>query len=134
MAKSPGFTGVDRIRKVLRSLPDAVTHEVADTVYEQAEQIRSDAYDMAPVSDRPKHHMRDDIELVPSKDGLTSKVGFITTRAKRRSYYAGWIEFGTKKMSANPFFWPAVAMNRKNFYPEIREAVRRALSKAKGGA
>jgi HK97 gp10 family phage protein len=46
------------------------------------------------------------------------------------AFYARFQEFGTVKMTANPFFYPAWRANRKRVKGAITRAVKRAVRKA----
>lgn len=39
-------------------------------------------------------------------------------------------EFGTRKMSAQPFFFPAYRLNKKRFHGRVRRAVKAAVKEA----
>ena len=43
-----------------------------------------------------------------------------------RAYYARWIEFGTQKTPAHPYFYPSWRASRKTFRNKTRAAVRAA--------
>ena len=46
------------------------------------------------------------------------------------AFYARFQEFGTRKMAANPFFYPAWRANRARVKTNITRAIRRAMKKA----
>jgi len=128
MAKGD-IQGLRAFQKILDRLPTEVAAQVEQTIFEQADEVRALAYRMAPVR---SGNMREHLEVVMGKDGLAAQVGFVTAGARRAAYYAGWIEFGTKRIKANPFLHPATTARRADFHPAIREAVRRALAAVKG--
>lgn len=45
------------------------------------------------------------------------------------AYYARWVEFGTQKMSARPFFYPAYRALRKRASRRIKGSARKAAKK-----
>ncbi|MBP0439587.1 HK97-gp10 family putative phage morphogenesis protein [Tianweitania sediminis] len=45
------------------------------------------------------------------------------------AYYARWVEFGTRKLSAQPFFYPAYRALRKRSASRIKRSARRAAKK-----
>ena len=53
-----------------------------------------------------------------------------TSRGSADAFYARFQEFGTVKMTANPFFYPAWRANRKRVKGAITRAVKRAVRKA----
>lgn len=42
-------------------------------------------------------------------------------------FKARWQEFGTVKMSASPFFWPAYRLKRKKLANRIKRAISKAV-------
>lgn len=45
------------------------------------------------------------------------------------AYYARWVEFGTQKMAAQPFFFPAYRALRKRASRRIKSSARKAAKK-----
>ena len=45
--------------------------------------------------------------------------------------YAHLVEYGTTKAAAQPFFWPAVRLNRKKITGRIKRAVSKAVKNAR---
>lgn len=45
----------------------------------------------------------------------------------RKAFYARWVEFGTSKMAAQPYFFPGYRAVRKSVKNEIRAAARAAI-------
>lgn len=50
-----------------------------------------------------------------------------------KAFYALYQEFGTKNMTANPFFWPAVRVNRTRGRSRMARNVRKAAEQAFNG-
>ena len=44
--------------------------------------------------------------------------------------YASWVEFGTKRSAANPFFWPSYRALRRRVMGRIMRAIRKAIKEA----
>lgn len=44
--------------------------------------------------------------------------------------YASWVEFGTKRASANPYFWPSYRSLRRRVYGRIYRAVKKSIKEA----
>ncbi len=61
---------------------------------------------------------------------ITFYVGLRGAGDYDKGYYAHMVEFGTKKMPAQPFFIPAWRANKAKFKRKIRTAVRRAIKEA----
>lgn len=75
----------------------------------------------------------------PKGSGLARSAGAdaaslaITIRAgSREAYQALWIEFGTVRMAAQPFFWPTMRAVRRPFNRSMGAAARRGAKKAWG--
>ncbi|AXQ93203.1 HK97 gp10 family phage protein [Cereibacter azotoformans] len=49
------------------------------------------------------------------------------------AYYARWVEFGTQKMTARPYFYVSYRANKKSAGRKIRAGVRRAAKKVAAG-
>jgi HK97 gp10 family phage protein len=49
--------------------------------------------------------------------------------AKGRDY-AAWVEFGTSKNEAAPFFWPAYRLGRRKYKSRMTRAAKKALQEA----
>lgn len=46
--------------------------------------------------------------------------------------YGSWVEFGTRRSSASPFFYPAYRANRKRVRSGVRAAIKRAVKQQIG--
>ena len=49
------------------------------------------------------------------------------------AYYARWVEFGTQKMRAQPYFYVSWRTNRRNARRKVRAAVRKSAKQAAAG-
>jgi len=64
---------------------------------------------------------------------ITFYVGLRGAGEYDKGYYAHMVEFGTKKMAAQPFFIPGWKANKAKYNRKIRAAVRRAIKEALNG-
>ncbi len=65
-------------------------------------------------------HLHDSIRAEPGPDGQV--IVTVDTADERHPSYAGYVEFGTRRMAAQPFFIPATEVARKAFILKIRKA------------
>jgi HK97 gp10 family phage protein len=128
MSRAKGYANVGRLRRLLRRLPDDITAKVKDAIAEAAQLVQAEAEASAP---RETGRMAGEISAKTSRDGLSAKVGFLGVKSvKRRAFYAKFIEFGTSKMPAKPFLFPALERSRAEISGRIRAAVNDALIRA----
>jgi HK97 gp10 family phage protein len=94
------------------------------------------AKSLAPVSDVPERHLRDSIVSVPgaiSDKGCTVKIGILEPAAR----HAGFVEFGTHKMAAEPFMRPALDSTGQDVIDAIILSLRTGIeneTKTPGGS
>lgn len=129
--------GVQKLNRKLGKIPAAVREEVRTAMVRSAREIA----DLAEV-------------LVPQDTGrLAGSIGWtwgeaprgalslgkvatggdmtITVYAgDREAFYARWVEFGTVKVAAQPYFFPAYRALRKRSKSRIRRAWTRGIKKA----
>lgn len=122
--RSRRITGANRLRRKLRRFPDEATDELRQTIWAFASEMQGDARARAP---KDTGTLAANIQARFSRDGLEARVGVITKAAKRKAYYAGFVEFGTRNMPARPWLVPALEQNRPKFRPQINSAVDRAV-------
>lgn len=138
MAKTT-VLGLESLRRKLKAIPQEAKAEIRKALEASAEEIVRLAKNLVPVDDgdlqmsiswtwgaAPKGSMVLGSVIGPSdKNDLT-----ITIYAGGgEAFYARWIEFGTQKMSAQPFFLPAYRANRKRARARISRGVNKAAKK-----
>ena len=64
--------------------------------------------------------------LVSAGQFYTNKINPMTIEIGSRSAYAGYLEFGTKKMTKRPAWIPSIEQNRAKFNDWIEDALRKA--------
>ncbi|MGB4107770.1 MAG: HK97-gp10 family putative phage morphogenesis protein [Alphaproteobacteria bacterium] len=143
------------MRRILRQLPDHVTEELREDIAWVAQQVEAGAKQRAPKDTGTL------VKYLTSKvrgDGLSAHIGFRTKTAKRKAFYAHFIEFGTKgydpgdtrktgkskttkKISrrvvaqpARPFLYPAFEERRLEFVNRVKASLGKALRRASEGA
>ncbi|MFS1513630.1 HK97-gp10 family putative phage morphogenesis protein [Chengkuizengella sp. SCS-71B] len=95
------LTGMKDILKNLEKMGDQ-SQEVADEALKAgAEVLRAKMEELAPRSTLNKEHLADHIIISSIKDGK------LDVGPHKDFFYAHFLEFGTSKMSAQPFVQPA---------------------------
>jgi hypothetical protein len=115
MARSR-ISGVSKLRKTLRRMPETVTVGVKKEVKSGADRVASNIQVAAPASS-----IRENITAKLARDGLTATIGLHGKRAARRGFLARIFEFGAK---------PHVIVPRAE---GKRKKKRRAAGKVVGG-
>ena len=124
-------------------------------VAETAKKIEKDAKSLAPRRSGNLAKSISSFVANKKRDGLTARIGIRTKAAKRRAWYAHFVEFGTRGYSkgavrrtkgsrttkviagnvkaqpARPFLFPAADMNRTEFKRKSRAGLKKALKRAR---
>lgn len=138
--------GVTAFHARLVAVPDKIRKAVVPVMEAQATKIVAEMKRLVPVD---KGVLRDSIGWTwgsaPKGAVTLGSVGGSPRAALRITIYAGtrdkslggadafhavFQEFGTKKMAASPFFWPAWRRGRSGAKSAISRAVRKALKDA----
>jgi len=118
------IVGFRELEDKLSNLKEKLNHALAEALEEIAEKIRDDAKGFAPVdtgSLRKSIRVEREGELqfsVVAGDG-----GVINPRMGREVDYAGYVEFGTSRMSPQPYMQPALEKNRDEILQVIKGKV-----------
>ena len=111
---------LDRLNRRMRAIPPAVRRAVGPALDQSANELVGTMRSLAP--DDPK---------TPPPDLKTSikwrEENELTRTVFTDDFKARWQEFGTVKMSANPFFWPAFRLKRKRLANRIKRAIGKAV-------
>ena len=128
MAKYTRLEGVDDILKELRQVEKEARHEVVKVLHDQSQLVVEDARDRAP---KDTGAMAKGIRRSVSAKKLEAtisaggKVGGVDT------YYARFIELGTKKMPAQPFFFTACRAHEEEIGRALSDALFRLIERGK---
>ncbi|KAA9369561.1 HK97-gp10 family putative phage morphogenesis protein [Ochrobactrum quorumnocens] len=135
--------GLESLRRKLKQIPQEAKAEIRRALEASADEIVKMAKNLAPVDDgdlqmsvswtwgeAPKGSMILGRVAGPNdKNDLT-----ITIYAGGgEAFYARWIEFGTEKMKAQPFFLPSYRANRKRARARITRGITKAAKKVAAG-
>lgn len=120
----------DKLTRLLRRFPDKAKQHVVREVERSSAKILATAQSFVPVDTGA---LRANLSRSLQQQGLLAKVGIIGARAKRKVYYAGWVEFGTSQRGARPYLRPAIELNRKAILTGMSNALRRAMREVLSG-
>lgn len=109
--------GMTELQKKLDALPEAATAKLKQAILDGATNVAETAYVAAPVR---TGRLRNSIDVVTDNNGLDALVVV-------RAPHAHLLEFGTIKMAAQPFLFPAYRLERPRLKRKIKAEVKRAL-------
>lgn len=151
MVRATKIIGLAKLQRKIDRLSDAAKTEIRTALEDAANEIVRMAKGLVPILKSPDERrragaLRDSIGWTwgkAPKGAMTlgkvaeSAIGgdlTITIYAGSRdkssgvddAFYARWVEFGTQKMTAQPYFFPSYRANKKGAARRIRAGVRRA--------
>lgn len=158
MAKGATILGLAKLQKKLERLPAIAKEQIRLKMAEAADEIVTMMKSLAPVLKEPDPRrragaLRDSIGwtwgqapkgsmVIASMKGagvggdLTITI-FAGSRDKGKgaddAFYARWVEFGTKNMPAQPYFYVSWRANRRRAGRKVRAAVRKAARSVAAG-
>ena len=121
------YASIGKVRRTLRKLEPEITEELKDIVQTTADLVENNAKQNAPVD---TGNLRKYITAKVGRDGLTAQVGIRGKRARKKAFYAHFVEFGTRELRAQPFLFPAVEQYKNQFFKKSQSALKRALINA----
>ncbi len=158
MARGATIMGLAKLQRKLDRLPKVAKDQIQTKMAEAADEIVAMMKSLVPVLKEPDARrragaLRDSIGWTWGKAPKGSMVVatlkgagvggdltitvFAGSRDKSRgpddAYYVAWVEFGTKKMKAQPFFYVSWRANRKPAARKVRKAVRDAARQVARG-
>ncbi len=137
MAQKSKVLGLGSLKRKLLAIPEQAKAEIRKAMEASADEVVRLAKSLAPVDtgdlqmsiswtwgDAPKGTMTLG-RVVGDKNDMV-----ITVYAGgSEAYWARWVEFGTSKMKAQPFFLPAYRANRKRVRSRIKRGINKAAKK-----
>lgn len=136
MAIKVNVKGAAALRRKLRRMPLDFTEEIKNALIEVADETLGEMQQRAPVSEwwdtKERGHLRDALDADVDHKRLRAKIGLVTARARNLFFYGRFLEFGTWKMSARPFVFPAWMARRESARRKFLMASRTAFKKATG--
>lgn len=104
---SLNIQGLDRLVANLNALPERVSKSILrDVLKESAEPMRATASAKAPHGDPAAPNLNASIAVMTSRAGGEREAAVVVGPTKE-VFYAGFVEFGTRKMPARPYLRPA---------------------------
>jgi HK97 gp10 family phage protein len=125
----------------MRAIPQAVKDAVKPALTQSAHELADDIERLAP---EDTGRLRNSIAVTPpgqatppySQPGGSRIAGpteTLITAGDAETRYPHLVEYGTRKTAPQPFFWPAVRLNRKRLQTKIKRAIGTAVRKNWGG-
>lgn len=129
--------GVAEFRRFMyQTVPDAVRIAARDALEKGAQELVDMIRSLAPVEDGfllasigwtwgdpPKGSIALD-DIAPAED---PSMRIVVYAGSELAFYARWVEFGTSKAPAHPFFWPAYRAMRSRIKSRITRAINKAI-------
>lgn len=137
MARS-SILGLAKLQRKLKQLPVAAVAEIKRAMELGAEEMIDMMRSLVPVDDGD---LRDSIGwtwgkapkgstvVAMAKSNLAGDLTITIYAGDAKAYYARWVEFGTQKMTARPYFFVSYRANRKRVVSRIRRATTSAAKK-----
>lgn len=139
MATYAKVIGLPKLRKKLEALVAVGRDEIRRAMEASADEIVALAKSLAPVD---KGDLKDSIGWTWGKapkgamtlgkvqsDGVDSEFTITIYAGNSEAYYARWVEFGTQKMAAQPYFYPSYRALRRRSKSRVTRAVTKAIKK-----
>ena len=124
--------GMEHLGNVLKKLPDEVREQAQDKLVVLAHKVKNVAYMMVPVKTGSlQKSIRVEVYSLPAgylvKLGIRAG-GYVTNPESHRIVdYAAFVEYGTRKMRAQPFMRPAIKFYESELKRTLKEIVKGAL-------
>lgn len=117
--------GLDRLKAKLAALPQAAKDEMLIALNVSADELVAMQKRMVP---HDEGDIDRSIEKVPGRHELAIKV----QAGGKQAPHARWVEFGTVKMRARPYFFPAYRALRRRIRGRITRASKKAAERVAG--
>ncbi|MCM2504097.1 HK97 gp10 family phage protein [Aureimonas altamirensis] len=132
---------VDKLFRRLNRIPERVREAAQPAVNKGAQDMAGTMRHLAPVDEGD---LRDSVTVTPagqttppySQPGgsiLVPDGAAVVTAGNSDVRYPHLLEYGTSDTQAQPFFWPAVRLNRKRAENRIKRAMAKSVRETWGG-
>lgn len=135
--------GSERLQRELRRLSDDLRREVGQVVLGAAIEMRADIVQRiqrgpaSGITYKKSNPTRTHTASAPGQPPMSDtgrlansitfdRVGDLTATVGSALNYAPWLEYGTSRMEARPFFRPAVERMRPKYIGKLEDIIRRA--------
>lgn len=139
MATGSRIIGLEKLQKRLNAIPQIAKDEIKKALEQSANEIVAMMRNLVPVDEGD---LRDSIGWtygdVPKgsislgsvrASELTGDLTITIYAGNSKAFYARWVEFGTQKMQAQPFFYPAYRALRRRAKGRVTRAINKAAKK-----
>ncbi|TWB20044.1 HK97 gp10 family phage protein [Rhizobium sp. ERR 1071] len=139
------ITNLDRLNRKLKQLPAIAREMIRAEMAKAADEIVGMMKRLAPVlavpvKDRRSGALRDSIgwtwgsapkgsAVVATVASKSGDMAITIYAGNAEAYYARWVEFGTQKMRAQPYFYVSWRANKRRTVRRLGKAVRDAAKK-----
>lgn len=140
MATGARIIGLAKLQKKLNAMPRIAKDEIKRALEQSANEIVELAKTLVP---EDTGDLKDSIGWTYGKvprgamtlgkvfaSKLATDLTITIYAGNSEAYYARFVEFGTQKMSARPYFYPSYRANKKKAQSRIRRSITRAAKKA----
>lgn len=136
--------GADKLKRKLAAFPAQARQQIAKALEQSAQEMVNLAKTLVPVD---QGDLRDSIDWnwhgAPSGSMVLGEVrsggrgagnlSIVIYAGNDQAFYARWVEFGTSKNAARPYFFPAYRALRKRIRGRTTRAIRSAARSAAAG-
>lgn len=113
-----------RLKRRLLSIPDHVKEAAAQSLAESAADLVGQIRAGVPVD---QGDLRDSVREYDAED--EAGVGRRIVAGSRKAFHAGFIEHGTRRSPAQPFFFPTYRRNKRKIRSRLSKAIKAAVQK-----
>lgn len=106
------WSGLTELTAVLENATDKVQRQAESVIKNHTEIVKSKAWGKAPV----------DTGFL--KSVISSEYGGMEGRVISQAHYSGYLEFGTRFMSARPFMRPALEEQQPDFEKDLNDVMK----------
>ena len=117
--------GLDKLKAKLNAMPNETRTAIKTALNESADELLDFQRRLVPIDEGD---LRDSLIKREGKHDLAVEVA----AGGRNAFYARFVEFGTVKRAAQPFFFPAYRALRRKLRGRISRAVTKAAKKVAG--
>jgi HK97 gp10 family phage protein len=136
--------GLSRIQQRLSAIPKLLKDRMKVVTLEEAGKLAADMRALA-LSSKDTGKLIESVTVTPagertppySQPGGTTVVpenAAMVTAGNRDVRYPHLVEYGTAKAHAQPFFWPAVQLNKRRMLARMRREIGKTIRENWGGA
>lgn len=120
-----GFSNRKRLSAKMKAIPVEVRRALRAQNAANAEELVQTMKGFVPVDEMKLH------DSIKRQDVSNSaRISQRVSAGSRSAPYASWVEHGTSKNDAKPFFWPSWRLKRKRLKGRMTRAAKKAIAGA----